>query len=307
MQLDEAERGFSFRLDGPLDMRMGGDGPSAADVVARAVRARSRRHHRHARRGAPARARRARHRHGARTRRRSRPRARSPTSSRASCARSRATIHPATRTFQALRIFVNDELDELARGARRRRAHPQAGRPAGRGRPSIRSKTASSRRSSPSAAGRAAGSRHRAGGRRRRRRPSGCSPSGRSSPDDAEIAANPRARSAKLRAAERTDAPPRADAVEPLLPRCRRSPTSCGGADDRALLNICRDRARWSLAAAYVYKIKFESTRAGRARRQAARARSGASATPSPALRAEWAKLDNPRAHPGAGAAPSAR
>ncbi len=113
MQLDEGERGFSFRLDGPLDMRMGASGPSAADVVALA----SERdlaaviailgEERHARAVARAIV---------------RARAEAPIRTTRELAdivarvvRARpGAIHPATRTFQALRIFVNEELNELA-------------------------------------------------------------------------------------------------------------------------------------------------------------------------------------------------
>ena len=108
-------RGFSFRLDGPLDMRMGGDGPSAADVVNRieprdlarviAVLGEEKRARAVASAIARARARGAAH-------------AARPSWPRSSRARSGVAptdkIHPATRTFQALRIFVNRELDELA-------------------------------------------------------------------------------------------------------------------------------------------------------------------------------------------------
>lgn len=116
MQIDEAERGFSFQKDGPLDMRMGGEGPSAADVVngyeeselARIIAV-----------------------YGEEKRARAVARAIVKARQEAEFRRTlelaqllervigrrpQDKIHPATRTFQALRIFVNDELGELARG-----------------------------------------------------------------------------------------------------------------------------------------------------------------------------------------------
>jgi len=116
MQIDRAERGFSFRQDGPLDMRMEKSGPSAADIVngrdereladiihtygeerraraiARAIVA--------ARQTAPI----------------TRTLQLALIVQRAIGKRAGDGIDPATRTFQALRIYVNDELGELDRG-----------------------------------------------------------------------------------------------------------------------------------------------------------------------------------------------
>jgi len=216
MQLDEAPRGFSFRLDGPLDMRMGRDGPSAADVVARAserdlaaiVGTLGEEHHGRAVARAIGKAR--------------GERAIDSTSALAEIvarvvhARPGA-IHPATRTFQALRIFVNDELAELAHGLV---AAEHVLKPSGRlvvvAFHSLEDRIVKSFLAERSRA--PAGSRHRPElaaaaptFRVLTRRPE--------APDDAEIAGNPRARSAKLRAAERTDAATRPDDVEHLLPR----------------------------------------------------------------------------------------
>jgi 16S rRNA (cytosine1402-N4)-methyltransferase len=215
MQLDEAVRGFSFRLDGPLDMRMGSRGPNAADVVARAeerdlaaIIARLG-EEKHARAVARAIVRARRKQNIDSTRALAEIVA-------AAVPGRHAAIHPATRTFQALRIFVNDELSELALGlAAAERVLKPLGRLVVVAFHSLEDRIVKTFLAERSRA--PAGSRHRpeiAAPRPTFRvltpRPL--------TPDQSEIAANPRARSAKLRAAERTDAPARAAGVEHLLP-----------------------------------------------------------------------------------------
>jgi 16S rRNA (cytosine1402-N4)-methyltransferase len=115
MQIDRPERGFSFRHDGPLDMRMSSEGPSAADIVAtRSAQSladvlRILGEERHAGRIARAIVA-AREEAPIRTTRELR------SIIAATVPPARDGIDPATRTFQALRIAVNDELDELVRG-----------------------------------------------------------------------------------------------------------------------------------------------------------------------------------------------
>jgi 16S rRNA (cytosine1402-N4)-methyltransferase len=113
-QLDDAARGFSFRLDGPLDMRMSVSGPSAADVVNTMDEAElagviaQLGEERFARRVARA---------IVAARPLSRTGELADVVTRAlGPAALRHPIHPATRTFQALRLYVNDELGELTRG-----------------------------------------------------------------------------------------------------------------------------------------------------------------------------------------------
>jgi 16S rRNA (cytosine1402-N4)-methyltransferase len=208
MQLDEAQRGFSFMAEGPLDMRMERVGPSAADIVNRCEEAdladlifglgEERQSRRIAR--AIVRAREA------------RPiattRELAHVIERAIGRRHDDDRHPATRTFQALRIAVNDELGELARGLQ---AAEALLRPEGRlvvvTFHSLEDRMV--KRFLARRAGRAgAGSRHGP--------PvieAGPAPSFRLvnpkpvTPSEAELARNPRARSAKLRAALRTEAP----------------------------------------------------------------------------------------------------
>lgn len=211
MQLDKAERGFSFRIDGPLDMRMSRQGSSAADVVggaseaelARIIRAlgeerRARRIARaivEARRIAPI------------TRtgqladivRRCQPAPRPGTDA----------IDPATRTFQALRMYVNDELGELARGLDAAETLLAPG-----GRLAVVSFHSLEDRLVKNflraRAGRAPRtSRHLPTATAVAPAPSFLLLTPRAvRPSAHEVTANPRARSARLRAAERTTAPP---------------------------------------------------------------------------------------------------
>jgi 16S rRNA (cytosine1402-N4)-methyltransferase len=207
IQLDTPERGFSFRTDGPLDMRMSGDGESAADLVATLSESelagliRALGEERFARRVARAIT-------AARQRRPIRRTTELADIVRAAIPKSEPGQDPATRTFQALRIAVNDELGELDRGLL---AAEQLLAPGGRlavvsfhSLEDRRVKEFLRRRSdtAPHA------SRHQP------KRVGMPAPAFRLlsrravKAGAAEIAHNPRARAARLRAAERTQAPP---------------------------------------------------------------------------------------------------
>jgi 16S rRNA (cytosine1402-N4)-methyltransferase len=205
-QIDDPARGFSFRADGPLDMRMGAAGPTAADLVNTLPEGEladvlyrygeERASRRIARRIVEV-------------------RAEAPFTTTAVLARlirsvvrsDKSGIDPATRSFQALRISVNDELGEIERGL------AQAAlllRPGGRlvvvSFHSLEDRIV--KRFMTEAAGRAPGaSRHDPGGLVDRAAPRFRLVTGRAvRPGEAEIAANPRARSGRLRALECTTA-----------------------------------------------------------------------------------------------------
>jgi 16S rRNA (cytosine1402-N4)-methyltransferase len=200
-QIDQSQRGFSFREDGPLDMRMSLSGESAADVVNTADEATLTRiigdlgEERFARRIARAIV-------------AARPLSRTAelaelVSKTLGPAALRHPIHPATRTFQALRIHVNDELGELERGLEAAERVLNAG-----GRLVVVAfhsledrivKRFLAERGKP----KPAGSRHAPEAAPSRRQTFRLITSRPQLPTDAETARNPRARSARLRAAER--------------------------------------------------------------------------------------------------------
>jgi len=207
MQLDQAERGFSFMRDGPLDMRMSGEGESAADIVntwdhgplAHILKLYG--EERQSGRIATAILR----------RRVAEPFTRTldlaEVVEKAVGGRRGAPTHPATRTFQALRIAVNDELGELTAGLEAAEATLSPG-----GRLAVvtfhsledRIVKAFLTERSGNAPG---GSRHAPVAVETRKPSFTLQFKGAREAGEAELAANPRARSARLRAAVRTEAP----------------------------------------------------------------------------------------------------
>ncbi len=203
MQLDQAERGFSFGKDGPLDMRMSQSGESAADFLNHADEAEIARVIKEY--GEEPRARTV-----AKAIVKARPLTR--TGELAAVIRRALGHHPgmktdpATRTFQAIRIHLNAELDELEQGlAAAERSLRPGGRLAVVTFHSLEDRIVKRFLKVRSGAA-PAGSRHRP------TMAAGPAPTFRDvakpvAPGDSEVAENPRARSARLRTAVRTDAP----------------------------------------------------------------------------------------------------
>ena len=207
MQLDEAERGFSFMRDGPLDMRMARSGVSAADLVNTAEQAELARifyvygEERQSRRIA-----------AALVRRRAEARFErtldlAEVVERALGGRRGAKTHPATRAFQALRIAVNAELEELEAGLdAAERILREGGRLAVVTFHSLEDRIVKA--FFAERAGRLpSGSRHLPPAAQGPRPTFSLLFNGACTAGEAEIAANPRARSAKLRAGVRTAEP----------------------------------------------------------------------------------------------------
>ncbi|MGZ9810505.1 16S rRNA (cytosine(1402)-N(4))-methyltransferase RsmH [Pseudoroseicyclus sp. H15] len=202
MQIDQPERGFSFQKDGPLDMRMSGEGPSAADLVNETPEAElanilylfgEERASRRIARAIVA----------------ARPLRTTMELSTTICSvmprQKPGQSHPATRSFQALRIAVNEEYDELYQGlAAAERALVPGGMLAVVTFHSVEDRMVKRFIAARSSTG---------GGSRHAPVVEGPEPSFEPvtkkavDASEAELAANPRARSAKLRMARRTGAP----------------------------------------------------------------------------------------------------
>ena len=213
MQLDEADRGFSFMRDGPLDMRMSDKGPTAADLVNTLEKDELARifwvygEERESRRVASFIIRRRAERLFERTL------DLAEVIEKALGGRRGAKTHPATKSFQALRIAVNEELTELEAGlVAAERILKSGGRLAVVTFHSLEDRIVKS--FFTARAGRLPG-----GSRHAPPVTGGPAPTfslpfkGAVESGDAELAANPRARSAKLRAGVRTDAPAWKDAA----------------------------------------------------------------------------------------------